>query len=75
MPAVAFGFGLFCDIVALVDLVLNIARALSDSRGSSSEWQTLRDNVQCVALTVMAIRGIPVVRGPQISDNLVEGRI
>lgn len=41
MSIVAFTFGSFGDIVSLIELTLRVRKALSDSTGSSEEYQAL----------------------------------
>lgn len=58
MALVAFTFGSLGDIIAIVDLLNQVRKALSDSTGSSAEYQALLISLDIFYDTLLAVQDI-----------------
>lgn len=76
MSVVAFTFGSFGDVLSLINLTVKIQKALSDSRGSSEDYQALLAELDSFSEFLNTVRDALQVRdGPKKLPDSVRNAI
>lgn len=69
MALVAFTFGSLGDIIAVIDLLNEVRKALSDSTGSSAEYQALLISLDIFHDTLEAVRDTFSTASPSLRNH------